>query len=173
LKFGGFLSILTRGDFSGTARNGYIREGNPLSQKMNVDATYDFSEDIKKFNAGLELGAKFVENNTKAKNGDNFILFFANNRDKTLQLFKNGEIAYKNTALGGCISTEACDSRIARSTTACFDCYGGILKKSKVDNVIQKQKEFMEYLNKDSIEYRTEMDDLNKLEDLRNKLIKD
>jgi hypothetical protein len=70
-------------------------------------------------------------------------------------------------------STEACDSRIARSTTACFDCYGGILKKSKVDNVIQKQKEFMEYLNKDSIEYRTEMDDLNKLEDLRNKLIKD
>lgn len=116
---------------------------------------------------------KFVENNTKAKNGDNFILFFANNRDKTLQLFKNGEIAYKNTALGGCISMEACDSRIARSTTACFDCYGGILKKSKVDNVIQKQKEFMEYLDKDSIEYRTEMDDLNKLEDLRNKLIKD
>ena len=60
LKFGGFLSFLTRGDFSGTARNGYIREGTPLSQKMNVDATYDFSDDIKKFNAGLELGAEFV-----------------------------------------------------------------------------------------------------------------
>ena len=60
LKFGGFLSFLTRGDFSGTARNGYIREGTPLSQKMNVDATYDFSDDIKKFNAGLEFGAEFV-----------------------------------------------------------------------------------------------------------------
>ncbi|WP_455497179.1 porin family protein [Coprobacter sp.] len=60
LKFGGFLSFLTRGDFSGTARNGYIREGNPLSQKLNVDATYDFSDDIRKFNAGLELGAEFV-----------------------------------------------------------------------------------------------------------------
>ncbi len=95
----------------------------------------------------------FVENNTK-QNNHKFKTYFLENRDKTLKQFKNGEIAYKETALGGCIATEACDSRLTRSITACFDCHGGILKKSKVDNVIQKQ-------------------DLNRLEELKSKLIKE
>ena len=114
----------------------------------------------------------FVENNTK-QNNHKFKTYFLENRDKTLKQFKNGEIAYKETALGGCIATEACDSRLTRSITACFDCHGGILKKSKVDNVIQKQKEFISFLDPSSIEYRTEIEDLNKLEELKSKLIKD
>jgi integrase len=92
----------------------------------------------------------FVENNTK-QNNHKFKTYFLENRDKTLKQFKNGEIAYKETALGGCIATEACDSRLTRSITACFDCHGGILKKSKVDNVIQKQKEFISFLDPSSI----------------------
>ena len=114
----------------------------------------------------------FVENNTK-QNNHKFKTYFLENRDKTLKQFKNGEIAYKETALGGCIATEACDSRLTRSIAACFDCHGGILKKSKVDNVIQKQKEFISFLDPSSIEYRTEIEDLNKLEELKSKLIKD
>ena len=114
----------------------------------------------------------FVENNTKQNNHE-FKTYILENRDKTLKQFKNGEIAYKETALGGCIATEACDSRLTRSITACFNCHGGILKKSKVDNVIQKQREFISYLDPSSIEYRTEIEDLNKLEELKSKLIKD
>ena len=114
----------------------------------------------------------FVENQNK-QNNQEFNTYFLENRDKTFNQFKNGEIAYKETALGGCISTEACDSRLTRSITACFDCHGGILKKSKVDNVIQKQKEFISFLDPSSIEYRTEIEDLNKLEELKSKLIKD
>ena len=114
----------------------------------------------------------FVENNTKQNNHE-FKTYFLENRDKTLKQFKNGEIAYKETALGGCIATEACDSRLIRSITACFDCHGGVLKKSKVDNVIQKQKEFISFLDPSSIEYRTEVEDLNKLEELKSKLIKE
>ena len=114
----------------------------------------------------------FVENNTK-QNNHKFKTYFLENRDKTLKQFKNGEIAYKETALGGCIATEACDSRLTRSITACFDCHGGILKKSKVDNVIQKQKEFISFLDPSSIEYRTEVEDLNRLEELKSKLIKE
>ena len=49
----------------------------------------------------------------------------------------------------------------------------GILKKSKVDNVIQKQKEFISFLDLSSIEYRTEVEDLNRLEELKSKLIKE
>lgn len=114
----------------------------------------------------------FVENQNK-QNNQEFNTYFLENRDKTLNQFKNGEIAYKETALGGCISTEACDSRLTRSITACFDCHGGILKKSKVDNVIQKQREFIFFLDPSSIEYRTEIEDLNKLEELKSKLIKE
>ena len=114
----------------------------------------------------------FVENNTK-QNNHKFKTYFLENRDKTLKQFKNGEIAYKETALGGCIATEACDSRLTRSITACFDCHGGILKKSKVDNVIQKQREFISFLDPSSIEYRTEVEDLNRLEELKSKLIKE
>ena len=114
----------------------------------------------------------FVENNTKQNNHE-FKTYILENRDKTLKQFKNGEIAYKETALGGCIATEACDSRLTRSITACFNCHGGILKKSKVDNVIQKRREFISYLDPSSIEYRTEIEDLNKLEELKSKLIKD
>lgn len=114
----------------------------------------------------------FIENNTKQNNHE-FKTYILENRDKTLKQFKNGEIAYKETALGGCIATEACDSRLTRSITACFNCHGGILEKSKVDNVIQKQREFISYLDPSSIEYRTEIEDLNKLEELKSKLIKD
>ena len=114
----------------------------------------------------------FVENQNK-QNNQEFNTYFLENRDKTFNQFKNGEIAYKETALGGCISTEACDSRLTRSITACFDCHGGILKKSKVDNVIQKQREFISFLDPSSIEYRTEIEDLNKLEELKSKLIKE
>lgn len=114
----------------------------------------------------------YVEKNIR-KDIKDFKTYFFENREKTLRQFKNGEIAYKETALGSCISIEACDSRLTRSITACFECHGGVIKKSKVDNVIEKQKEFVSFLNKNSVEYRTELDELNKLENLRNKIIKE
>ncbi len=115
---------------------------------------------------------KVIENEFKNKTVE-FKTFFLENREKTIKQFKNGVIAYKETPLGGCIAIEACDSRLLRSVTACFDCYGAILKPSKVDNVIQKQTKFLEFLDKDSIEYKTELDDLKTLKEMKNKLIKD
>lgn len=117
------------------------------------------------------LHGKVVENSIKKDNDETLRYSLLENREKTIKRFKNGEIAYKSTALGGCIATEACDSRLTRSITACFDCYGGILKKSKVDKVIEKQKQFIEFLDKDSIEYKTEIDDLKTLKDMSKKLI--
>ena len=116
---------------------------------------------------------KFVENNLKQKEQSDFNEYFFENRNKILKQFKNGEIAYKRTALGGCISTEPCDSKLTCSIIACFDCHGSILEKSRVNNVILKQKEFISFLDANSIEYRTELEELNKLEDLKNKLIKE
>lgn len=107
---------------------------------------------------------KFIEDNVKKGRTEKFDIFFLQNRDTTLKQFKNGDIAYKETALGGCISTEVCDYSLTRSIVACGRCESGIVKESKLDNVINKQKEFIDFLDKGSIEYRTEVRDLEELE---------
>ena len=100
-----------------------------------------------------------------------FQTYLLENREKTIRQFKNGEIAYKETALGGCISLEACDYMLTRSIIACTGCDSSIIKKSKLDTVINEQKEFIQLLNKNSIEYRTEVRDLKELEKQRKILL--
>jgi integrase len=115
---------------------------------------------------------KFAEKNIcqhKIQDKKNFVL---QNRDKTIKMFKNGEIAFKNTPLGGCVAIEECDKRLAKSFIECFSCAGGVIKKSKVDTVIHSQKEFIKTLNNKSVEYRTEVNDLKILEEMREKLNK-
>ncbi len=60
MKFGPYISFLTNGDFSGTAYDGYLRNGDPTGEKVNVtEATYDFSDNIRTFNWGLDLGGEW------------------------------------------------------------------------------------------------------------------
>ena len=60
IKFGPYISILTDGDFSGSAYDGYLREGNPTGTKVNVtEATYDFSSDLRKFQWGVDVGGEW------------------------------------------------------------------------------------------------------------------
>lgn len=100
-------------------------------------------------------------------------IFLAENRERTIKKFKQGDIAYKETALGACVSLEACDSSLTRSFTACLECDSSILKKSKLEKTIEQQKKFLHLLNKNSIEYRTELEELKSLENIQNKIIKD
>lgn len=60
VKFGPYISFLTNGDFSGTAYDGYIREGDPTGEKADVsEATYDFSSDLRTFQWGLDAGGEW------------------------------------------------------------------------------------------------------------------
>lgn len=62
LQGGAFFSFLADGEFSGTAYNGYLREGNPMGEKVEIGdegATYDFSDDLRKFQWGAQLGAEW------------------------------------------------------------------------------------------------------------------
>ena len=113
---------------------------------------------------------KIVENN-KQDNRKDFNLFFIENREKTLRHFYNGDIAYKETAIGGCISTLACDYTLTRSLLACDNCESSIIKKSRLDDVIKTQEKFIESLDANSIEYRTEFRDLEELKKQRRKLL--
>lgn len=60
VKFGPYISILTNGDFSGTAYDGYLRDGNPVGPKVHVsEATYDFSSDLRTFQWGVDVGGEW------------------------------------------------------------------------------------------------------------------
>lgn len=60
VKFGPYISFLTNGDFSGSAYDGYIREGDPTGEKAEVtEATYDFSSDLRTFQWGLDAGGEW------------------------------------------------------------------------------------------------------------------
>lgn len=60
-KLGVFVSYLLDKEFSGYVYEGYLREGDPTGKKVNFTngaiATYDFSNDLRKFGWGLQVGA--------------------------------------------------------------------------------------------------------------------
>ena len=117
----------------------------------------------------------YVEKHSKHNIKEEFIPFFQENRANIMKRFKNGEMIYKETALGACISAYPCDYRLVHSIYACASCSGAIIKKNKIDNMILEQEKSIEYLynNKyeDTVEYRTEIADLEELKKYRKKLI--
>lgn len=60
LKLGVFLSYLIEGKFDGYVYDGYLRNGDPTGEKAvftdGATATYDFSNDLSKFQWGLQAG---------------------------------------------------------------------------------------------------------------------
>ncbi|MBR5241354.1 MAG: PorT family protein [Muribaculaceae bacterium] len=61
IKVGGYASFMVDGEFSGTAKNGYMRDGSPIGPRVDgVDAVYDFSDDMRKVDAGVQVGVDFI-----------------------------------------------------------------------------------------------------------------
>lgn len=62
LKAGPYLSLLLTKDFSGTASDGYLRQGGPTGPKITIGdtpdtwATYDFSDEMRSLQMGITLG---------------------------------------------------------------------------------------------------------------------
>lgn len=62
VKAGPYVSFLTGSDFSGSAYNGYIREGDPTGTKVEIGengAVYDFSNDLRHCLWGLDVGTEW------------------------------------------------------------------------------------------------------------------
>lgn len=85
-------------------------------------------------------------------------------------MFKNGELAYKETALGVCTSVAPCDKKLLRSITACFSCPSAAIKPSKVIRVVDHQQRLVAQLDDNSVEYRTEKNELEHLLLLQKKI---
>lgn len=63
LKAGPYASVLLKRDFSGIASDGYLRQGDPTGAKILIGdrdgewATYDFSDDMRRLQMGVGIGA--------------------------------------------------------------------------------------------------------------------
>lgn len=144
----------------------YMEDILPEIDTINLLSTTVFSDE-KLFGAhGVHVERNIIPN---IQSGEITIVEF---RKQTIKNMKNGSIAFKSTPLGGCVSIEKCDKRMLRQVTACIACTGSVIVESKLNRVIQLQEKFINELEKDSIEYRTEHKELIKLKDAKNKLIK-
>lgn len=63
MKAGPYFSYLISGDFSGNVYEGYLREGSPIGPKVSFTdgktATYDFSDNLRHFQWGAQIGAEW------------------------------------------------------------------------------------------------------------------
>lgn len=62
-SLGTFYSLLIEKDFSGYVYDGYLREGGPTGDKVvfsgDKTASYDFSNELRKFSYGIEVGSNW------------------------------------------------------------------------------------------------------------------
>ncbi|GHT33879.1 membrane protein [Bacteroidia bacterium] len=60
VKAGLYGSFLLEGDFGGSAYDGYLREGDPTGDKIEITtASYEFSGDLQRWNLGVQFGAEW------------------------------------------------------------------------------------------------------------------
>ncbi len=63
LRAGLYASYRLDGDFSGYVTNGYLRQGTPVGMKIEFkdgkQGTYDFSDNLRRFHTGVQIGASW------------------------------------------------------------------------------------------------------------------
>ena len=117
------------------------------------------------------INGRVIERTIKANTSKSKTLIHQD-RKKTIKQFKDGQRAYTETPLGGCETTTPCNKRLIHSITACIDCTKADLKPSKVKRTIDSMTIFVESLPSDSVEYRTELNELEQLVKLQKRMEK-
>ncbi|MFP3569960.1 hypothetical protein [Paraburkholderia sp. SIMBA_030] len=90
-------------------------------------------------------------------------------REQTVRMFEKGELAYRETVLGGCASVERCKSTpLDWMRLDCLesDCRSLVIVPSKLQRVIKAQQITVEKLravDEASVEYRIEAQALQRL----------
>lgn len=95
-------------------------------------------------------------------------------RDATMKRFLKGELAYKETPIGGCTKVGPCDELAIRFLDV--DCLGGcanlVGRLSKLERVIKGQTALVSSLNENSIEWKIEKADLDVLLETRTRVLR-
>lgn len=109
--------------------------------------------------------ASWVNQRLKGKSG-----IVLADREVTLKRFRKGELAYRETIIGGCTNTGSCDKVAVRWLHVdCVrdNCKNLVGSVPKLNRVIAAQQNMLARLDKDTVEYRTEVEDLQTLIDAR------
>jgi hypothetical protein len=90
-------------------------------------------------------------------------------REVTIARFRRGEVAYRETPLGGCTKIGQCDQvGLKIVDTACLrGCQNMVGKMSRLDSVIKRQESLVSALSPDTVEFRMENSDLQALRSAR------
>lgn len=110
----------------------------------------------------IGINGKVIERTSKANTPEKQQQVLANRKD-TIHRFKKGQMAYKETPLGGCETTQPCDKKLLRSLTACIDCAKADIVPSKLQRTIDRLTIEVKELPPESVEYRTERHELDTL----------
>ncbi|WP_124592957.1 integrase [Burkholderia cepacia] len=105
--------------------------------------------------------ANWVEHRLKGPDGVLLV-----DREATMLRFKKGEMAYRETLIGGCTNVNECDEVALRwLNVECLsnDCKYLVCSFPKLERAIAAQERMVEALERDSVEYRTEKADLEVL----------
>lgn len=139
--------------------------GNEWRDMQPISAALTYMQDITKTDDKL-FGAHIEWVEKKLRGDDGKIQL---DREATIKRFKNGELSYKETPVGGCTFVGQCEVQpIKWLHIECIKgCKNMVGRLSKLERVISAQTRLVERLTPGSIEYRSESADLQILLDAK------
>ena len=116
---------------------------------------------------GYAMGLLFCDEDLMGRGAERVAETVSNRtRQETLQLFKEGKLAYRETVLGGCVSTEECKARpLEPIPIECLEtnCANLVVFSKRLNHVIRSQETVVAMLERDepgSVEHRLEANTL-------------
>jgi len=111
---------------------------------------------------------EWVKNRLRRPDGSVLI-----DREETIRRFKKGELAFRETVLGGCTNTGDCKQAALNwlEVDCLINCKHLVGKLPNLERAIVAQTSMVESLNRNSVEFRTEQVDLEVLVAVRDKIL--
>lgn len=78
--------------------------------------------------------------------------------EATVRQCKSGQLSYRSTMVGGCMTRKPCKKRGYVSMVGCIGCDEGVIVPWKVKRARSMQFEYVQTLDQESVEYRTQID---------------
>ena len=138
------------------------QEAQPVSAAMSYLYNVLLTDDVL-----FGAHGNWVEKRVRGPDGTVMI-----DREATLHRFTKGELAYRETSLGGCASTETCDKLpIGWLNIECVKgCKNFVGRLPKLEQAIVAQTKLINALDRKSAEFRIESEDLEVLTKARDKV---
>lgn len=146
--------------------DGYSRAVNLVFDKNHFSHEWNAAKAESSF-FGYTLGILFSGEEFMGQGAERLTKTVLNRtRQETLRLFKQGKLAYRETVLGGCVSTEECKVQpLEPIPIDCLqtNCVNLVVFSKRLDHVIRSQETVVALLGRDevgSVEHRLEANNL-------------